>query len=428
MIFAGLDAAGKTTIYKRTMEEIDPQALEKMRPTRGIERHDYSFLDVDWSVWDLGGQESYRKKYLSRPEIFNQTKALIFVVDLQDPDRYEEAYSYFEEILRILVNVTPPPRVYVLFHKFDPDKVAALRPDFYRATKIFRRADKILGKKFTGFATSIYSESISLAIRRILIENFPDIFTEASFKKKTTSTKTKQEETTAPEQDSKEASSTVAETAEKSLEEEKIKPKPELEKTGEEETKSTEESSVATTSTEPEETMIYEEVPDLGDLAKKIPERATQVLTERMNESPEIIGVAVLTKDGKMVIGVAKSSTDEKKLSKISKVLQGLDISVYFNELGDIEYRGLGHISLDELDIYFAKISDEYAMAVLAVDVSTMMLENAQRMVKTMRDLIKTGGMGTVSETTAPRKKFSKDDYLNDLKSRLKRINGFKEL
>ncbi len=413
MIFAGLDAAGKTTIYKRTMEEIDPELLESLKPTRGIERHDYSFLDVDWSVWDLGGQESYRQKYLSRPEIFNQTKALIYVVDLQDSQRYEEAYNYFEEILKILVNVTPTPRIYVLFHKFDPDKVSKLRPDFYRATKIFRQADKVLGTKFTGFATSIYSESIGLAIRRILIENFPDLFSPADFAKKGAKPLSKAK---AMDQKPSSQATTVAQSSQEAVRKE-VKPIVEKEKIAE----------PTSQTQELEETQIYEKPPELADIAPAIVERATRVLNDRMNESPEIVGVVILNKKGEIIVAVAKSSTDEKRLKKIAKVVRGLDIEVYFNELGDIEYRGLGHISLGELDIYFAKISDQYAMAVLAIDVSTLMLENAQRMVKTVRDLINLG-VSPEEKKKAPAKKFTKDDYMSDLKSRLKSISGLKEL
>ena len=46
LIFAGLDRAGKTTIYKATMEEMSPGELEQSRPTRGIERHAHDFLSA----------------------------------------------------------------------------------------------------------------------------------------------------------------------------------------------------------------------------------------------------------------------------------------------------------------------------------------------------------------------------------------------
>ena len=63
---------------------------------------DFSFKKMDvkdasmsMQIWDLGGQESYRETYLSKPEVFNQTAALIFVVDIQDIERLDEAYKYY---------------------------------------------------------------------------------------------------------------------------------------------------------------------------------------------------------------------------------------------------------------------------------------------------------------------------------------------
>ena len=50
MIFAGLDKAGKTTIYKATMEEMNVDEIKDLRPTRGIERHSHDFLDTDFKV------------------------------------------------------------------------------------------------------------------------------------------------------------------------------------------------------------------------------------------------------------------------------------------------------------------------------------------------------------------------------------------
>ena len=150
LIFAGLDQAGKTTIYKATMEEMSVEELKDQRPTRGIERHAQDFLDTDFQVWDLGGQLNYRETYLSKPEVFNQTKALVFVVDIQDIDRLDEAYQYYVDILGILVNVDPLPKLYVLFHKFDPELAGKLKAHFYKATRLFRKADNITRHKFKG--------------------------------------------------------------------------------------------------------------------------------------------------------------------------------------------------------------------------------------------------------------------------------------
>ena len=174
LIFAGLDKAGKTTIYKATMEEMDVQELKNLAPTKQIERHATSYLDKDFSVWDMGGQQNYREAYLNKPEVFNQTKAMIFVIDIQDIDRLEESYQYFVDILQILKNVDPAPKLYVLFHKYDPEISGRLKSHFYKAARLFRKADKLTPQKFKFYLTSIFSNSIDLAVKRILFENFEE--------------------------------------------------------------------------------------------------------------------------------------------------------------------------------------------------------------------------------------------------------------
>ena len=59
-----------------------------------------------------------------------------------------------------------------MFHKFDPEHIGKLRNNFYKATRLFRKADNIINIKFKGYATSIYSNGIDLAVKRILFENF----------------------------------------------------------------------------------------------------------------------------------------------------------------------------------------------------------------------------------------------------------------
>ena len=92
----------------------------------------------------------------------------------------------------------------------------------------------------------------------------------------------------------------------------------------------------------------------------------------------------------------------------------------------------MGHFSLGDFDIYFARASDDYAVAVLAIDVSTLMLQNAQRIVRSIRQ-----GLGTVAddgtddeeidtEEEKPQKK--KKDLVTDLRGRLKSLSGLDDL
>ena len=70
IIFAGLDAVGKTSIYKSVIENLDVRELIDLEPTRGIERKYHAIGDEKLVFWDLGGQEYYRSRYFQDPRVF----------------------------------------------------------------------------------------------------------------------------------------------------------------------------------------------------------------------------------------------------------------------------------------------------------------------------------------------------------------------
>eukprot|EP00889_Picochlorum_renovo_P003465 jgi/Picre1/30495/NNA_005859.t1 len=95
VVMLGLDAAGKTTIlYKLHIGEI----LSTV-PTIGFNVEKVQYKNVIFTVWDVGGQEKLRPLWR---HYFNNTDALIYVVDCCDRDRVDKAASEFKQILMIL--------------------------------------------------------------------------------------------------------------------------------------------------------------------------------------------------------------------------------------------------------------------------------------------------------------------------------------
>lgn len=490
LIFAGLDKAGKTTIFKATMEEMDANELKNLAPTKAIERHSTNYLDQDFSVWDMGGQINYRESYLSKPEVFNQTKGMIFVIDIQDIDRLEESYKYFVDILSILKNVDPAPKLYVLFHKYDPEIAGRLKSHFYKAARLFRKADKLTPQKFKFYLTSIYSNSIDLAVKRILFENFED-FEEPSQKlamkqtqgladsssvpqtggtppatAKTPPPTTTVTETTSVPQPTTAASASLAQSskppapppASPKVPPATIAPEPKTkpvlpplpekkgassileelasEKAAIEAIPSAKKGSIVQTKTAPpvidepaektdEEILVDATPTSLFDLSDGIVEKLTEVVAKRMTESEEIVAISILSQEGEQVLAVGKTDIDYERLGTLKEVVSTLNPKQFYKELADIEYRGLGHFTLSDFDIYFARASDDYAIAILAVDVSTLMLQNAQRIVDSIRQ-----GLGTmkISEEAEPDAAPEKKDLVSDLRSRLKKLSGLGDL
>merc|ERR1711892_444194 len=92
ILMVGLDAAGKTTIlYKLKMGEVVTTI-----PTIGFNVEEVQYKNINFTVWDVGGQDKIRKLWRC---YYQNTQGLIFVVDSNDRDRIEDAR---EEIAKVV--------------------------------------------------------------------------------------------------------------------------------------------------------------------------------------------------------------------------------------------------------------------------------------------------------------------------------------
>eukprot|EP00894_Picocystis_sp_ML_P003694 jgi/Pico_ML_1/54211/g4617.t1 len=92
VVMLGLDAAGKTTIlYKLHIGEV----LSTV-PTIGFNVEKVQYKNVQFTVWDVGGQEKLRPLWR---HYFNNTDGLIYVVDSLDRERIGRATSEFKTII-----------------------------------------------------------------------------------------------------------------------------------------------------------------------------------------------------------------------------------------------------------------------------------------------------------------------------------------
>merc|ERR1719235_1061547 len=92
ILMVGLDAAGKTTIlYKLKLGEVVTTI-----PTIGFNVENVEYKNINFTVWDIGGQDKIRKLWRY---YYANTQGLIFVVDSNDRDRIEDAK---EELTKML--------------------------------------------------------------------------------------------------------------------------------------------------------------------------------------------------------------------------------------------------------------------------------------------------------------------------------------
>lgn len=104
----GLDSAGKTTIlYQMTLKNTVPTV-----PTIGFNIEKFQVSNVEFSCWDIGGQDKIRPVWGQYVEL---SHGMVFVVDICDEERWVEAG---EALKNVLENYKNKP-VLILANKAD---------------------------------------------------------------------------------------------------------------------------------------------------------------------------------------------------------------------------------------------------------------------------------------------------------------------
>eukprot|EP00446_Apocalathium_sp_SHHI-4_P005802 CAMPEP_0177193364 /NCGR_PEP_ID=MMETSP0367-20130122/22401_1 /TAXON_ID=447022 ORGANISM="Scrippsiella hangoei-like, Strain SHHI-4" /NCGR_SAMPLE_ID=MMETSP0367 /ASSEMBLY_ACC=CAM_ASM_000362 /LENGTH=210 /DNA_ID=CAMNT_0018641241 /DNA_START=31 /DNA_END=661 /DNA_ORIENTATION=- len=92
IVMVGLDAAGKTTIlYKLKLGEVVTTI-----PTVGFNVEVVEYKNINFTVWDIGGQDKIRKLWR---HYYLGTHGAIFVVDSSDQERVEDACEELSKML-----------------------------------------------------------------------------------------------------------------------------------------------------------------------------------------------------------------------------------------------------------------------------------------------------------------------------------------
>lgn len=122
IIVAGLDKAGKTAILTTYSGQLGIEDLSKLKPTIEVDRKVVETKDFKFFIWDFGGQSTYRRQYLKNPSAyFLNISLLLYVIDVQDYERFDESFEYFKEILNALRMLEENPYLLIFIHKYDPD-------------------------------------------------------------------------------------------------------------------------------------------------------------------------------------------------------------------------------------------------------------------------------------------------------------------
>lgn len=102
ILILGLDNAGKTAIlYSLQLGE----SISYTIPTIGFNVEEVQIDNLAIKMWDIGGQDKIRTLW---PHYYQQTSAIVFVVDSNDRDRFELASKELHTIISHKDNVGKP--------------------------------------------------------------------------------------------------------------------------------------------------------------------------------------------------------------------------------------------------------------------------------------------------------------------------------
>ncbi|MCK5140670.1 MAG: hypothetical protein KAQ70_00605, partial [Candidatus Heimdallarchaeota archaeon] len=126
IIMVGIDNAGKTSLsialkHRGALSSLF-QRLNGLTPTRGLLRSKIEVFGMDVHLHELGGQSIYREDYLENPQqYFVGTDTIIYVIDIQAKDRFQESFEYLKQIINVANNLKIKVPWKIFFHKSDPE-------------------------------------------------------------------------------------------------------------------------------------------------------------------------------------------------------------------------------------------------------------------------------------------------------------------
>ena len=175
ILYIGLDNAGKSSIILTLQRDFSKIAI--LKPTKGAKQRIFDFLGLSVGEWDLGGQKLYRRTYFQQADkIFGGTEIIIYVLDIQDKTRYNEALDYIKDVVEQLKILEIEPAIYIFFHKYDPVDIIGSQAEINNLSLELR--DKIRSnfdyEHFDFYRTSIFDfQSIIRAMSKILLTKIP---------------------------------------------------------------------------------------------------------------------------------------------------------------------------------------------------------------------------------------------------------------
>jgi len=176
VLLMGKSGSGKTSMRSIIFANYLARDTMRLGPTLGVENSHVRFLgNLVLNLWDCGGQDAFMENYFEsqRDQIFRNVEVLIYVFDIESPERKKDLEN-FENCLQAIRQNSKNAHIFCLIHKMDLIHKEEERIKIFdeRAGELRRMAESL---KITCFGTSIWDETLYKAWSSIVYALVPNV-------------------------------------------------------------------------------------------------------------------------------------------------------------------------------------------------------------------------------------------------------------
>jgi len=166
IVLLGLDNSGKSSIVKCLKGVKNLASFNAPKPTRGHEINRFNMFGTNFSIWDFGGQDTYRDElFINFRSSIKETDKIIFVIDIQDQERYEISLEYLMKLVSLIKKNKILIELSIFLHKYDPD-LESINKEINEET-IEKLSEKINDKIPSDIPYKIFKTSIYTVFQKI---------------------------------------------------------------------------------------------------------------------------------------------------------------------------------------------------------------------------------------------------------------------
>ncbi len=420
ILLIGLDGVGKTALYQKFFLKKDPVQLQKIQPTRGIAKYDHDFLRTDYTIIDAGGGKQFRQGYIGNTELVKDLSAIVFVVDVQNPPKYQETVNFFNVWLKSIVNSIKGVKGYLLYNKVDPGKEGQVKQGLAHIAQLLGPIESMFPGEMVKTLTSIYSDSTNQIFQRMLLDLMPKRMSVPVEPRRIEATPTTPTTPAVTPPVVKESHITqparVVESTPKISP--PITPPPVKEKIAAPPVtppKLTEPIKTSETTITPPAIDITTtmEKAEADRIREKTAERLTDIIEATLNNNPGFEAIAVYSENVELLVGAVQQGGNPQILNSIELTLRKINLEEYMSRLGKVRVGGEGHIKIDTFDIFFEKVSPEHLSTVICSALEEDTIKNILQLNKYLNQAL------SITSADADEDTFKRSDLMAELKLRL---------